>query len=190
MTNVAKILWFCLPLLLSSAIHMVIVKKDLFPALRLPVDGGRSYRGKRIFGDHKTWRGFLVMIALPICFVTLQAWLYRHFSEIRLLSLFDYGRTNGWFMGGCLGLSYTLGELPNSFLKRRMGIEPGVTILGRKGAFFAVYDHTDSVLAGIFFMPLYWTPPFAVALEILLVCSLVHVAFDAAFFLLKIRKQL
>jgi hypothetical protein len=92
-------------------------------------------------------------------------------------------------MGGCLGLSYTLGELPNSFLKRRMGIEPGITLPGFKGLLFSLYDQTDSVLGGVLCMPLYWTPPLSVALEILLFCSLVHAGCNGLYLALKLKKR-
>ena len=48
-----------------------------------------------------------------------------------------------------LGLGYVLGELPNSFAKRRVKIQPGKTIGGVLGALFFVLDQADSVIAAI-----------------------------------------
>ena len=28
----------------------------------LPLDGGRTFRGRRLFGSNKTWKGFVVMV--------------------------------------------------------------------------------------------------------------------------------
>ena len=30
-----------------------------FATLAVPIDGGRRWRGRRILGDHKTWRGIV-----------------------------------------------------------------------------------------------------------------------------------
>src|SRR5687767_15436627 len=51
----------------------------------VPIDAGRSLRGKRIFGDNKTWGGFLVMV--PAVGV-----LFLFFSAASRLLLPDWGR--------------------------------------------------------------------------------------------------
>jgi hypothetical protein len=48
-------------------------------------------------------------------------------------------------VGFLLGLFYALFELPNSFLKRRLGIVPGKTIKGFKKVFFIILDQADSI---------------------------------------------
>ena len=41
---------------------------------QIPIDGGRTFRGKRVFGDNKTWRGFVVMVpGLGLVFIFLRA---------------------------------------------------------------------------------------------------------------------
>ena len=44
-----------------------------------------------------------------------------------------------------LGLGYSLFELPNSFLKRRLDITPGKTIKGFWKVFFIFLDQADSI---------------------------------------------
>ena len=46
-----------------------------------------------------------------------------------------------------------LGELPNSFLKRRAGIVPGAGADGRFAWFFYLYDQVDLLL---FVFPVWW----------------------------------
>jgi hypothetical protein len=36
-----------------------------------------------------------------------------------------FGQKNLLFLGFCLGLGFILAELPNSWIKRRVGIKPG-----------------------------------------------------------------
>jgi hypothetical protein len=91
-------------------------------ALAVPLDGGRCFRGRRIFGDHKTLRGFVVMVpAAAAAFALLAAiagegvhrWLWP-------LSLPSYA-----LLGAGAGLGFMAGELPNSFVKRQLDIAPG-----------------------------------------------------------------
>ena len=38
---------------------------DLLKPLKRPIDGGATFRGRRLFGDNKTWRGALMMTTGP-----------------------------------------------------------------------------------------------------------------------------
>jgi CDP-2,3-bis-(O-geranylgeranyl)-sn-glycerol synthase len=51
-----------------------------------PIDGGRSYRGRRIFGDHKTWRGILTGMVAGTLVVGLQQVLYAQFGWFQWVS--------------------------------------------------------------------------------------------------------
>ena len=71
MTLVLQLLWLALPIIAAGLVHLAVLKLDLLPGLRqLPLDGGRTFRGKRLFGDNKTWRGAVVTIGTT----TLAAW--------------------------------------------------------------------------------------------------------------------
>lgn len=92
-------LWVYLPLIFSNVLHMWIVKKDYLSFLKVPVH-------EKLFGRNKTLRGFSVVSTLNLIFFSLispaEAWI-----------------------GAVLGMVYCLSELPNSWVKRRMGIPPG-----------------------------------------------------------------
>jgi hypothetical protein len=49
------------------------------------------------------------------------------------------------FIGWIFGMAYVLFELPNSFIKRRMGIAPGASANRWRGL-FTLLDKTDSAL--------------------------------------------
>ena len=51
-----------------------------------PVDFGRSFRGHRIFGTHKTWRGLIVGIIFATFTLGLQVLLVRNVSFIASLT--------------------------------------------------------------------------------------------------------
>ena len=75
-----------------------------------------------------------------------------------------------------LGLANTLGELPNSFLKRRLGIAPGAQRRSAAGLLISLYDQVDFVpFVWLFLLP-WWQmtfAQFAIALAVILAVHLV-----------------
>ena len=48
------------PAILSGILNMIWCKTGLLKSLKKPMDMGRNFTdGRRIFGDNKTWKGFL-----------------------------------------------------------------------------------------------------------------------------------
>lgn len=91
-----------------------------------------------MFGENKTYRGFVVMPLLTIPGVYLASICERLFKV-------DIGfeHTNIIFLGIMLGLFYCLFELPNSYYKRRKGIAPGK--MAKEDALkHAIIDQADS----------------------------------------------
>ena len=95
---------------------------DLWSRLKRPIDGGATFRGRRVFGDNKTWRGVA-------CAGRLRRRGRRaeipHRRPVGSLAVIDYGEANPFTLGAAMGLGAMLGELPNSFVKRRLDIAPG-----------------------------------------------------------------
>ena len=51
-----------LPVILGGVFNMLFVKIKALDFLRIPIDGGKSLKGKRIFGNSKTVLGFIGMM--------------------------------------------------------------------------------------------------------------------------------
>ncbi|MFO1408006.1 MAG: CDP-archaeol synthase [Steroidobacteraceae bacterium] len=147
MTLALQLAWLALPLVVSGLVHLAVMKYDWLPALRArPMDFGATLRGRRVFGDNKTWRGAFVTVGT----VTASAWLLSRsgFAWFGEPSLVPWADAHPVIWGLLLGGGYILGELPNSFLKRQLGIAPGANAAGLEGRTFWVVDQLDS-LAGI-----------------------------------------
>jgi len=165
------IYFLILPAILGGILNMIFVRLPVLNSLRTPIDRGKTLKGgKRIFGDNKTWKGFFGMIALT----TLSAWLFWH-------NTFQYS----YLCGAWLGSAYALSELPNSFIKRRLDIQPG-----KNGSVVQTFfDQADSVIGYILFMPLIYPLTWAEAAGILVIATATHYVFNVLLFFLKLRGQ-
>jgi CDP-archaeol synthase len=144
--------WVFLPVLGSPALHAPVLRFDWLASWKRPLDGGATFRGRRLFGDNKTWRGAAVMSVAPL--VTTLA-LFRVPAYRRRLppALRD---ANPALLGAILGIATVVGELPNSFLKRQLDIPPGA----QRNVALTLLDQADFVLvAWPLLLPLYRMPP-------------------------------
>jgi CDP-diacylglycerol--serine O-phosphatidyltransferase len=129
-------LYLQIPVVIGGVLHMVVVKRNYLSACVVPIHQGW-------FGANKTWRGFIVVPLLTalggLCMMPLE-WLLVQAIGISLLSEWNLA-----FLGFIAGVGYVLAELPNSFFKRRIGVQAGEVPEHRKYWFIAL-DQLDSAL--------------------------------------------
>jgi len=168
---IGHIYFLFLPAILGGVLNMVFVKLPLLKSLQVPMDGGKSLKdGKRVFGDNKTWKGFLGMIVLT----ALSAWLVWHRAF-----------TFSYLRGALLGFAYVAAELPNSFVKRRLNLPPG-----KNGGFVQkFFDMADSAIGCILVFPLIYPITWLEALALFVIGTLTHYVVNLLLYYAKIRKQ-
>lgn len=172
----SQALFFAFPFILAGAIHIVVIKRDLLSALaRVPLDLGLSARGHRLFGKNKTLRGAFVVIAGTIIGVLLEGLFIRSYPAGRFLSLVDYDSISPLTWGLLLGAGCVIGELPNSFLKRQLGIPSGGYPRNPflRAATWAL-DQIDSVIGILVFASAKVTLPPITVLALFAVALLIH----------------
>jgi hypothetical protein len=146
---------------------MVLVKRDVLPFLKIPVS-------TRLFGQNKTWRGF---VFLGILNGIVAPFFARHI----LLS-------EAVVIGVILGVAYMVFELPNSHFKRKMGITPGETPAKNK-LLFSLLDKTDSAF-GICLVYFFLSDAGAVKIvQLFLIASFAHIFFSLLLVSLKIKRS-
>jgi hypothetical protein len=144
-----------LPVLGAPVAHAPVLRSDLFARLARPLDGGLCFRGRRVFGDNKTWRGAVVMssgVVVSAVVLCRTRWFRSRLPDgLEDASPVAYG--------ALLAAGTVAGELPNSFLKRQLGIAPGERRWTPGGVALVVFDQADFLLGiWVALLPLWRMP--------------------------------
>jgi CDP-2,3-bis-(O-geranylgeranyl)-sn-glycerol synthase len=153
--DVLQVLWLFVPAYLANMSPVFV--QGRFVRFAGPMDGGHSFRGKRILGDHKTWRGLIAGVVVGVATYELQRVL--HGAGIAPgLPLLDYAE-HPLLPGLLMGLGTGVGDAVKSFFKRRVDIAPGAS--------WPVFDQLDFFAGAYAFVSLVHMPPIAPTLACL-----------------------
>ncbi len=178
MIFVLRCLYFMLPAYLANMAPVFAQKLGILKFLDNPVDCGRAIGGRRIFGDHKTWRGFFVGVVLAIAVSWLQYFLYS-LSAFQKISLINYPEAHWWLLGFLLGFGALFGDLIKSFFKRRVNIAPGAP--------WIPFDQLDFVIGALVFAAPVYFPAWPAVAVILIFSPILHIATNNIGYLLRIK---
>jgi CDP-diglyceride synthetase len=190
---IGQCFWLAGPVALAGILHMVAVKRNLWARLAVPIDGGRTLGGVPILGPNKTWRGVVFMIVCASLLGAIQGFAFGDWAAHSGVSPIDFRHPGALSYGAAnalLAAGYVLGELPNSFAKRRLEITPGATSRGFLGAFFFVLDQADSVVAALALGAVVFSYGWDIVVVGSICLSLVHLALNLSLYLARVRKNL
>ena len=169
---------------LAGAAQTAWFATPMSQAFAVPVDGGRCFRGRRIFGAHKTVRGFVVMVPAAALAFALLATLAAEPARNALwpLSPLSYALLGAW-----AGFGFMAGELPNSFIKRQLDVPPGAAADGWRGVPHFLLDRFDSGLGMLTALSLAVHVPWLSWLYVLLFGLFIHWSFSVVMFRLGLK---
>lgn len=183
-----------IPPIISGILNMIWCKLPILKKLQAPIDFGKNFiDNKRIFGENKTWKGLIGYLVLNI--ITTIFWgIICNVANLNKFNYFYINYQNTFifniFIGLLLGLGYSLFELPNSFLKRRLDIAPGKTISGFKKVLFIFLDQADSVFGCCLVVGMFYNLGFRLYLIYVLVGAFTHIILNMLLYFLKLRKNM
>ena len=117
-----------------------------------PIDSGKSLSdGQRVFGDHKTVRGFLGGLVVGVIVGTFESALFS---------------PNLLIVATLASLGALIGDLAGAFVKRRLKISPGGSL--------PVFDQLDFIIGAMLLVSPIVTLSLATALILILVTPPIH----------------
>ncbi|WP_242083506.1 CDP-archaeol synthase [Aestuariivivens sediminis] len=163
---------FFIPLIIGNVLHMIIVHRNWFSGLAFPIS-------KKWFGNSKTYRGIIVLPALTGAIALVNSVSFGPF-EISV--------AHDAFVGFGLGLAYILAELPNSFVKRRLGIANGEQ--SKKYKFLQTFtDKSDSLIGVLVFYFLATVISFKTVVFLFCIGMILHLGISQLLVLIKIKRN-
>lgn len=175
--NFMNIIILSFPLVIGGILHMVVVKLDIFPILKVPIH-------KAWFGVNKTWRGIIIMPLATFPGVVLSKFLeLSYYGEAKV-----FGAYSEIIWALILGLGYCLPELPNSFVKRRLGINEGSNPEYNRWLFIIV-DQSDSIIGCALIFKILNFINWPLFFSVILFGTALHLLLNFSLYKLKIRRN-
>ena len=180
--------------IIAGIVNSIFCKSNTLNFLKKPMDFNKKFiDNKRIFGDHKTWKGFLGYIFFNIIFSILFSLIWKY-TKLEDLNFFYINHTNtltyNLIIGFLLGLFYAVFELPNSFFKRRLDITPGKTITGKKKILFIILDQADSVFGVALIVWMFYPISIWIYLLYILIGTVTHLLINMLLYFMHLRKNM
>ncbi|MBU1111992.1 MAG: CDP-archaeol synthase [archaeon] len=166
---ILKALYFFLPAYFANMAPVIFRK---IPLLGIPIY-------EKWFGKNKTWRGLIVGVLLGTGIFFIQRLLYTN-NLMADWVLIDYSGYT-FLLGLLLALGAILGDMVESYFKRKKGLKPGKP--------WIPWDQLDFVLGAIILSAFVYVPDILVIVILLLISPLLHILVNHIAYWLKIRKS-
>ncbi len=169
---ILQLMYLYLPAYLANLAPLLV--KSVLPRWNAPLDFGRKWRGERVLGSHKTWRGLITGVS---------AGLLTAYAQYALgpasWSMIDYSLWPAW--GLLLSLGALGGDALKSFFKRRIRMKPGAS--------WMPFDQVDYALGALALGSLMHFPGWTEAALVLLISVALHLAVSTVGYYTGVRKE-
>lgn len=149
--TILQSIWFILPAYIANGAPVVFGGGP-------PIDMGKNFSdGKRILGDGKTIRGFIVGILAGTVFGAIQIGVGNKSGGILIIIL--------------LSLGALLGDLVGSFIKRRIGLSRGMAAPG--------LDQLEFLAGALILASLVEIPSWEIIITLIIITPAIHLGTNA-----------
>jgi CDP-2,3-bis-(O-geranylgeranyl)-sn-glycerol synthase len=163
--------WFFLPAGIANMSPVLANRLPILRSWKTPIDLGMSYRGKRLMGDNKTWRGLLFGTFTGAAIGLIQ---YRVISSSPESTAFIIAVT------AALGFGALFGDGVMSIFKRQRGVAPGKS--------WFPFDQIDYIIGGLLFANLFIALTVADVLRITIIYFCLHLIFSYIGYFIGVKK--
>lgn len=180
--DILTILWVFLPVGLANTGPVTANNITFLKKFSQPLDFGKTFRGKRIFGDHKTIRGIIAGVITGLFVASLQMLIFDAFSWPEDFSAgIDYTSLVVLLMGICMGFGAVAGDAIKSFFKRQVGVAPGKN--------WVPFDQLDFVVGGLILSLPFVILSLNMYILALMIALIIHPAFNILAWLLRLQDK-
>jgi CDP-2,3-bis-(O-geranylgeranyl)-sn-glycerol synthase len=161
---------FFLPAGVANACPVLATRIPWIRRFNNPMDFGKHYKGKRVFGPNKTWRGFI--------FGTVMGGV----TSLLISYFFIPNSADAWYtflVGASLGAGALTGDALESFFKRQRGVPAGKS--------WFPFDQIDYIIGGLLFVYPLTLIPIILMIGILILYFGLHLLFSYIGYLLKFK---
>ena len=183
-----QILSVALPLIFSNVLHMFFVRFQWLSFLAHPLDCNKNFRGKRIFGDSKTLRGMIIVTLFTAVFAEIQKYILLNNQILQPYSILSFYEIHAFVYGLGLGFFYMIFELPNSFIKRQLDIQPGMRSQQSSWFLFSLLDKADSIIGAVLYLCIFYNISWQFGIITILAGTGIHLFFNVLLYFLGLRK--
>jgi CDP-2,3-bis-(O-geranylgeranyl)-sn-glycerol synthase len=180
MKEILFAIWFFLPAGLGNAAPVFAAKAQALDRYKRTIDGGMRFRGKLLFGEHKTWLG-IVAATIVGGTVGLLQWIFANVFNLNDFPISTYQSPSAIKLGLLLGFGAIIGDLIKSFFKRQFGVKSG-------GTWFP-FDQIDYIIGGLVFSRVMIHLELSQLIVIVTVWFLLHPISTVAGYFLGIREN-
>jgi len=173
--------WFFLPVGFATLGAFFSAKIPYLKKMSYPADFYLKFRGKRVFGSHKTIRGFIAGIICAIITVYIQIFLYDNSNFLRETLYIDYYTIDPIVFGFLCGFGSLAGDALKSFFKRQSNISPGKS--------WFPFDQIDQIVGGILFTWFYIYLSLSQYIFITIIWFLIHPLMTFLGYLTRLRRK-
>jgi len=183
-----------LPVILAGVLNMVFVKSTFLNGMKHSMDGKRLLADhRRLFGDNKTWKGFWGMVALTGLVTVIWGFMCSLIPSLSAHDFLYHTHANtvvfNMLVGCIVGFAYVLFELPNSYMKRRLGIGSGKTPKGLRGIPFLVLDQVDSLFGCVLVVSFFYPMTVWFYLAYVTIGGATHIVTNVLLYVVKLKKN-
>lgn len=164
--TIIQALFYFLPGYFANGFPVFLAKYRIGEFLNVPIDLGYEFKGERLFGRTKTWRGIIGGTLIAMLVGMVQVYLIFRFDGLKWLNFGDLSIKKYLLISLLQGLGVGFGDLIKSFFKRRLHIKSTNP--------FVPFDQMDFV-GGLLFSFLIFIPDFGHLLAILIISPLLPV---------------
>jgi CDP-2,3-bis-(O-geranylgeranyl)-sn-glycerol synthase len=178
--------YFLIPAYFANMAPPIAKKFKFLESLKIPIDRGKKFSdGRSLFGQNKTYRGYVVGIIGGIIGAYIQMLLFKYpiFQNISIIGIDYTSHFVVLLLGVLLGFGAITGDLIESFLKRRVGMDSGES--------FVPWDQIDHVIgAYIFVLPIvFYALTWKLFLCSIIITFFLHVIINHISFYMNIRQE-